>query len=145
MPRALLVSAVALAGYAVAASAQRPAPASGGAIKPADIACTWHGKSMVGPKDSVIVTWRLTTTADGQGATVKMGDRDPIPVRMVAIGGDSTVTESGPFPSILRPGQTVATLRTIAHYKGNRMTGTFEAHYASGDVVRGKVQATCPK
>jgi len=139
----LLLSAVALAGHATAASAQKPAPAPmhHAAIKLADVAGTWDGKSMVGPKDSVVATFVVTATADGKGWTMKLPNRDPIPTRILTIGGDSIVTESGPFQSILRPGQMVTT-RTTGHYTGDTMTGTFEAHYASGDVLRGKAAAT---
>ena len=137
----LLVAAALAAGYATAAVAQNPAPAKKGGIKVADVAGTWDGKSMVGPKDSVVATFVVTATADGKGWTMKLPDRDPIPTRILAMGGDSIVTESGPFQSILRPGQMVTT-RTVGHYKGDAMTGTFEAHYASGDVLRGKAAAT---
>src|SRR5258708_1870864 len=46
--------------------------------------------------------------------------------------------------SVLRPGQMVTT-RTTAHYKGDTMTGIIEAHYANGDVLKGKVTATRKK
>jgi hypothetical protein len=36
----------------------------------------------------------------------------------------------------------VTVLRTTGRYKGNTMTGTFEARYASGDVLKGKLSAT---
>src|SRR5207249_12040676 len=68
----------------------------------------------------------------------------PYPMRIITVGGDSVVTEVGPYPSILRPGQT-ATTRFVGHYHGSKMTGTFEAHYPSGDVVKGKVAATRKK
>src|SRR5213594_3641327 len=110
----LLVTAVLAAGYATATVAQNPAPAKKGGIKLADLAGTWDGKSMVGPKDSVVATFVVTATADGKGWTMKLSDRDPIPTRILAMGGDSIVTESGPF----------------------------QAHYASGDVLRGKAAAT---
>jgi len=100
---------------------------------------------MVGPKDSVVATFVLTIAADGKSATMRFPNRDPIPVHILATGGDSVVTEAGPFPSVLRPGQTVTSLRAIGHYKGNTMTGTFEAHYANGDVVKGKNVATREK
>ena len=137
----LLLSAAALAGHATLAGAQKPAPMRHEGIKLTDVAGTWDGKSMVGPKDSVVATFVVTATADGKGWTMKLPDRDPIPTRILAMGGDSIVTESGPFQSILRPGQMVTT-RTLGHYKGDAMTGTFEAHYASGDVLRGKAAAT---
>jgi len=138
MDRALLFSAVVFASYATAA-AQYPAQRSRSKCS------TWDSKSMVGPKDSVVATSVLAATADGKGWTLKLPNRDPIPVRVVATGGDSMVTEAGPFPSILRPGETVTTLHTVGHIKRNKMTGTFEAHYASGDVLKGKIKATCKK
>ena len=137
----LLVAAALAAGYATAAVAQNPAPAKKGGIKLADVAGTWDSKTVLGPKDSVVVTSVLTATADGKGWTIKLANRDPIPVRVVAVGGDSVVMEAGPYESILRPGQMVTT-HTVGHYKGDAMTGTIEARYASGDVLRGKTTAT---
>ena len=141
MRAVLLVSSIALIGHTTAAGAQARGPAQRGGIKLSDVAGTWDVKSMAGPKDSVVVPSVVTATADGKGWTMKLSDRDPIPTRILAMGGDSIVTESGPFQSILRPGQMVTT-RTVGHYKGDAMTGTFEAHYASGDVLRGKAAAT---
>ena len=141
MNRVFLFSTVLLAGSVLTARSQSPAPMQSGGIKLSDVAGTWDGKSMVGPKDSVVASFVVTATADGKGWTMKLPDRDPIPTRILAMGGDSIVTESGPFKSILRPGQMVTT-RTVGHYKGDTMTGTFEAHYASGDVLRGKAAAT---
>ena len=147
----LLLSAVTLAAGATAAAAQNPPPAPAPTVQPqrsgirlADVAGSWEGKSMVGPKDSVIVTYVMTATADGKGWTITFPGRDPLPTRIVATGGDSIVTETGPYASVVRPGQMVTT-RTTSHYKGDTATGTFEAHYASGDVLRGKVVATRKK
>ena len=140
MKRALRFSTIALASSALAA-VHSPAQAQGGGIKFSDVAGTWEGSSMTGPKDSVFLTWVLTATADGKGWTFKRPNGDPYPVRIVAVGGDSIVTEVGPYPSVLRAGQTVTT-RFVGHYHGRKMTGTFEAHYPSGDVVKGKLAAT---
>ena len=137
MNRTLLVI---IAGSIIGA-VRSPVQAQAGGIKLSDVAGTWVGKSMVGPKDSVLSTWVLTATADGKGWTFKRPKGDPYPVRIVAVGGDSIVTEVGPYPSVLRAGQTVTT-RFVGHYHGRKMTGTFEAHYPSGDVVRGKLRAT---
>src|SRR5207245_8979961 len=137
----LLVTAVLAAGYATAAVAQNPAPAKKGGIKLADVVGTWDVKSVMGPKDSVVVTSVVTATADGKGWTIKLASRDPIPVRVVAVGGDSVVTEAGPYESILRPGQMVTT-HNVGHYKGDTMTGTVEARYASGNVLRGTSTGT---
>src|SRR2546428_5907832 len=122
----LLVTAVLAAGYATATVAQNPAPAKKGGIKLADLAGTWDGKSMVGPKDSVVASFVVTATADGKGWTMKLPDRDPIPTRILAMGGDSIVTESGPFHSIRRPGHTV-TAPTAGHFVRGTMTGTFKS------------------
>jgi hypothetical protein len=35
----------------------------------------------------------------------------------------------------------VTLLRSVAHYKDNVMTGTFEARYSNGDVLKGKTTA----
>jgi hypothetical protein len=106
---------------------------------------TWNGTSTIGPRDSVITTYVLTIAADGKSATMTFPNRDPIPTRVVAMAGDSVVTDAGPYPSILRPGQTVNLLRTVVHYKGDAMWGAFEAKYANGDVVKGKMAATRAK
>jgi hypothetical protein len=136
MRRALMVSAVALVTLTSYARAQ-------GGIKLSDVAGTWITKSMVGPKDSVVTTSLITAAADDKGWRLHLrGGHEPVAMRIVAIGGDSIVTEAGPFESVLRPGQTVTVLRGVGHYKGDAVTGTFEAHYASGDVLKGKTAGT---
>ena len=141
MGRALGFSALVLAGSAATAHAQKPAQPQAAGMK----CSSWETKTMAGPKDSVVTTSVLEATADGKGWVLKLANRDPVPVRVIVTGGDSMVTEAGPFPSVLRPGQTVTKLRTIEHFKGNQMTGTLEAHYSSGDVFHGKVVGTCKK
>lgn len=138
--RPFLLSAAIAVSYAAAAPAQAY-PAQHAGIKLSDVAGTWDGKTMLGPKDSVVATFALTATADRNGWTLKFPNRDPIPVRVLSTGGDNVVVEAGPYQSVLRPGQIVTT-RISGHFKGDTMTGTFEAHYASGDVLRGKATAT---
>jgi len=152
--RHLVFSLAALfAGLTTVAAAQNPpAPTPAPAAHPAaaapqagaklaDYAGTWDTKTMVGPKDSVVATYTLTVSADGKTWTRQFPNRDPIATRVLAFGGDSVVTETGPYQSVLRPGQTVTTW-VHGHYHGKTMTGTFESHYASGDVLKGKVAAT---
>jgi hypothetical protein len=88
------------------------------------------------------VTSVITVSADGKSWTMKYPNRDPMAVRVVAMAGDSVVTETGPYPSMLRAGQTVTVLHSVGHYKGDKMWGTFDAHYSSGDVVHGKETGT---
>ncbi|HYK83446.1 MAG TPA: hypothetical protein VEU55_09925 [Gemmatimonadales bacterium] len=132
MVRQLYRSVTILVGLLVTTAATQQGPAVAGA---------WIGKSTIGPNDSVAVIYVLRFGADGKSATLLFPNRAPIPTRIVAVGGDSIVTEAGPYPSILRAGQTVKSLRNILHVKADTMTGTFEATYANGDVVKGKTKA----
>ena len=102
----------------------------------------WNGRVMVGANDSVLIVFALTIAADGKSATMGFFNQDPVPARILAVGGDSMVTEAGPYQSILRPWESVKSLRGIAHFKGDRMWGTFEAVYAKGDAVQGRTAAT---
>jgi hypothetical protein len=137
MRRSFLLAAFGFAALTAAAAAQQAT-----AIKLSDVAGVWDANSMIGAKDSVVATSVITATADSTGWTMKLEGRDPIPLRIVAMGGDSIVTEAGPYPSILRPGLSVTVLRNVSHYKGDRMWGTFEATYSSGDKFSGKVSGT---
>jgi hypothetical protein len=136
MRRALLVFAALITGYTATARAQN--------IKLSDVAGTWNSRSMLGPKDSVLQSV-TTATADPKGWTMKFTGRDAIPLRVVAVGGDSVVTEAGPYPSVRRPGQTVTLLRNVGHYKGDTMKGTYEAHLSSGEVLKGTDEGTRAK
>ena len=141
MPRPVLYSVLLVAAAATAARAQNPyqAPAAGG--KHTDPAGTWEGKTMSGPKDSVITTWTMAIGPGGKSWTITFPNRAPVAGRVVATGGDSIVAEAGPYPSVARPGQMVTT-RTVAHFQGDKMTGAGDAKFASGDVVHFKVEAT---
>lgn len=144
----LFFAGIALAGYSAPLTAQNPpaapTPARPTSVKQAGVIGDWNGKTMVGPKDSVVAAYVPHATASDSGWTLTFPGRDPIPTRVVARGGDSVVTETGPYNSVLRPGQMVTT-RTTGHISGDTMTGTFVAHYASGDVLQGKISATRKK
>lgn len=138
MHRTFILAAAVLTGLATAATAQQPnAP-----IKLSDVAGVWDSKTMVSPNDSVVVTTVLTTTANRKGWTMTFPKGEPVAVRVVSTAGDSIVTEAGPFPSYLRPGQTVTLLHMVAHYKGDQMWGTGAAQYGSGDKLSFKLAAT---
>jgi len=130
--------------FALFGAAALPAGVHAQAMKLSDLAGTWNGRSTIGPKDSVITTSTVTVSPDGKTWTLKFPNRDPLPMRMIAMGGDSVVVEVGPYSSILRPGVMVTT-RLTSHYKGNNSTGTFTATYSNGDVVHGKGTATRTK
>jgi len=144
MRRLMLLCFVALVAHAAVASAQKPAapaapaaPAPAAGLKASDVAGTWDGKTMMGPKDSVVATWVMTVAADGKSWTMTLPNRAPIAARIVAMGGDSVVAEMGPYESVVRPGQMVTT-RSTGHFKGDAVNGTLEGHFASGAVLPGK-------
>jgi len=150
---ALLLSTVCLTGYATKAVAQQPTAQpkpvehhTAASVKLADVAGTWTIESAVktaAGKDTT-VTSELVVAADGKSLVTNLAGRDPIPTRIVARGGDSLVTEAGPFQSVVRAGQTVTTRETL-HFKGDNVSGTIEARYAGGDVVKGSIKGTRKK
>ena len=78
----------------------------------------------------------LIATADTSGWTMIGPNRKSIPVRVVAVAGDSIVTEAGPFESFIRKGAQVTT-RTVNRLQDGKLVGTIEARYATkaGDSV----------
>ena len=151
MRAVILLSTLYLTGFAATAVAQQPpaqpkpkpaAQQAAASAKPA-IAGTWAIESSVktaAGKDTV-VTSLLTAMAGANGWVTHLAGRDPIPTRVVAMGGDSAVTEAGPFQSVARPGQTVTTSETL-HFKDDAVWGTIEARYSNGEVVKGTVKGT---
>jgi len=162
MRAVILLSTVCLTGFAATAVAQQPpaqpkpkpaAQQQRAQQKPAappaaaspklTIAGTWAMENTVkttAGKDTVVKSL-LTATADANGWVTHLAGRDPIPTRVVAMGGDSVITEAGPFQSVARPGQTVTTHESL-HFKDDAVWGTIEARYSNGDVVKGTVKGT---
>jgi len=150
MRAVILLSTVCLTGFAATAVAQQPpaqpkpkpaAQAAAGA-KPT-VAGTWAIESTVktaAGKDTVVNSL-VTATADANGWVTHLAGRDSIPTRVVAMGGDSVVTEAGPFQSVARPGQTVTTHESL-HFKDDAVWGTIEARYSNGEIVKGTVKGT---
>jgi hypothetical protein len=94
----------------------------------ADMAGTWHIRSKVEGSDREL-TYDLVATADQSGWALKFPGRDPIPVRVVAVEGDSVVFEAGPFESMLRKGVQVKTSRVVARLEDGKLRGTTTAWY----------------
>ena len=150
---ALLLSTVCLTGYATKAVAQQPTAQpkpvehhTAASVKLADAAGTWTIESAVktaAGKDTT-VTSELVVAADGKSLVTNLAGRDPIPTRIVAMGGDSVVVKAGPFQSVVRTGQKVTTRETL-HFKGDDVSGTIEARYTNGSVVKGSVKGTRKK
>jgi hypothetical protein len=142
MHRTSILSLVLVAGLSAGAAAQQQPMTMAMNPKMPAVTGIWDAKTMVGPKDSVVVTEVLTMTPDAKGWTMAFpGRTEAVPVRVMSAAGDSVVTESGPYASALRAGQMV-TVRMVAHYKGDAMWGTAVATYGSGDKLNLKMSAT---
>jgi hypothetical protein len=102
----------------------------------------WNGRATVGEADSVLIIFALTIAPDGKSATMGFFNQAAVPARILAVGGDSMVIEAGPYQSVLRPWESVTSLHSVAHFKGNKMRGTFDAVYAKGETATGRVEAT---
>lgn len=123
------------------ASVAPPAPAP---LALADLAGTWDMKTMAEGSDSVLVTFELMATADTAGWMQHFAGRDPIPMRVLAVNGDSVVTETGPFESVLRPGVQVTT-HSVMRLQDGRLVGTTIARYKTSgpdSVVRIRTEGT---
>lgn len=106
-------------------AAIQPATAS---ISLADVAGKWKVRTTDEAGGNVVES-ELTATSDTTGWTMQIpNNRKPIPVRVVAVAGDSIVTEAGPFESALRKGLQVHT-RTVYRLQDGKMVGDVEARY----------------
>ena len=152
MRTAMVLSLICLTGYATTAVAQQ-APAkprharhAATGIKLADVAGTWAMENTVktAAGNDTTVTSELVASATRKGWTTNFPGRDPIPTRVVALGGDSVVVRAGPYASVVRTGQKV-TIRETLHFKGDDVSGTMEARYGNGAVVKGSVKGSRKK
>jgi hypothetical protein len=110
-------------------------PAASATISLADVAGKWKVRSTdeAGGTPAEI---ELAATDDTSGWTMTGSNGKPVPVRVVAVAGDSIVTEAGPYESFVRKGVQVTT-RTVSRLEGGRLVGTIEARYTTkgGDSV----------
>jgi hypothetical protein len=95
-----------------------------------DVAGTWKVRSTDEGGANPIET-ELRATADTSGWTMMGPNRKPIPVRVVAVAGDSFVTEAGPYESFVRKGVQVRT-RSVYRFQGDKLVGSTEARYKVG-------------
>ena len=118
------------------AAAPEP-PAAPAPIALADIAGKWNVRTMAESGDSTLVTYELVASGDTSGWSLNFPKRKPVPMRVVAVAGDSIVTDAGPFESVLRKGIKVTT-NTVLRLQDGKMVGTTIAHYATSgaDSVR---------
>ena len=110
------------------------APARKAAARPIsihDVVGRWAMQVMLTSGDSTLVTHTLNITPELTGWTITFPNRAPIPVRVVAMAGDSIVTEAGPYESVLRAGGVQVTTRGVYRMRRGRLVGTTVAHYAT--------------
>ena len=110
------------------AAAVPATPAAAPAVKLADVAGKWKIRTTDEAGGNVVET-ELKATADTSGWTLTAPNRKPVPVRVVAVAGDSLVTEAGPYESFILKGTQVTT-RTVYRLQGDKLVGTTEARYA---------------
>jgi hypothetical protein len=112
-------------------------PAAPAPIALADIAGKWSVRSMTESGDSTLVTYELVAAGDTSGWSLNFPKRKPIPMRVVAVAGDSIVTEAGPFESVLRKGVKVST-NSVLRLQDGKLVGRTIAHYptSGADSVR---------
>jgi len=137
-----LLLACGQAGKAPIADSTAVAIAPPATVDLASLAGTWTLRTTPDGQDTVI-TSEIVTTGTTEGWTMTMSGRDPVPVR-VRVDGDSIMTETGPFPSVLRKGATVTT-SAVYHVQDGKLVGTLVARYAgaAGDsVLTGRQEAT---
>jgi hypothetical protein len=124
-----------LASLALAACAPA-APGDGAAAQAADgalapFAGRWNLRAVPeGVADTTPTLVVLEATASGTGWTMNSANRAPVPVRVVAAGGDSIVTATGPYAALRRPGVQVST-RAVYRLREGRLIGRTVARYQS--------------
>lgn len=139
---ALVLGAVALTSCAKPDTPPAEAPAAP-AINLADLAGNWTVTTRAEGTDSVLVTGSITATADPAGWTISLPGRPTMPMR-VTVDGDSIMTATGPYESVLRPGVQVSTAGVLRLVDG-KLTGVNVAHYVTSgadSVVRLTTEAT---
>ena len=103
-------------------------PFAGAPISFLQISGRWSIRAVPETGDTTPTTFVLSATSSDKGWTITFPGGAPIPTRVLLIGGDSVVTETGPYPSTRRPGVRTIT-RDVYHLRGDELVGTSFAHY----------------
>lgn len=132
MLRAVLLLALPLV-FACTKKDEAPAVDTSAAVTaapaPASHVGKWAVNVMAQDKDSVLATYVLDVTDSQNGWKLTFPNSDPLDVRVVAMNGDSIVTDVGPFPSQVRKGETVKNVHSTWRVDGNKLIGTARVHY----------------
>lgn len=103
-------------------------PAAAAPISLAAVAGRWQMRAVPETGDTTPTTYVLTATSDTTGWSIAFPDRSPVPLRVLAVAGDSIVAEAGPYPSVRRRGVQVTT-HNVMRMEGDRLVGRTVAHY----------------
>lgn len=95
-------------------------------ISLSDLAGKWQTRA-TDETGAVVGEAVLLATADSSGWTLTFPKQKPIPVRVIAVAGDSIVTETGPYPSTRRKGAQITT-RAVNRLQDGRLVATLEVH-----------------
>ena len=109
-----------------AAVAAEPAPA----LAPVSYAGAWTVTVMPEANDSVLLTYKLETTADKTGWKLTLPGRAAMEPRVISMDNDSVVVENGPYSSALKKNVQVTT-HSAMHMEGDKLVGTTIAHYST--------------
>ena len=93
-----------------------------------DVAGRWRVRAMNYRGDSLTV-YELAAAGDTTGWSITFPNRPALPLQIIAVAGDSIVTETGPYPSVLRSTIAVRSLRTVHRLEGEELVGSFTARY----------------
>lgn len=125
-------------GMSVGSETTTPAP-----VSLSDFAGKWNTRA-TDESGAVVGEAELLATADTSGWTLTFPKQKPIPVRVVAVAGDSVVTEAGPYPSTRVKGAQIRT-RAVNRLQNGKLIVTLEARSTIGgrdSVMQLKVEGT---
>ncbi len=111
------------------ATAAAPAPEAPAAIALSDVAGTWKVNVLSESGDTTYFTFDMVATDNKDGWSFNFPKKKPVPVKVVAVEGDSIVTEAGPFESMIRKGVTVTLSRSVNRIQDGKLVGLTTAHY----------------
>lgn len=108
------------------------ADATPAGLSAADMAGKWNMRAVAFSGDTTPILSVLTATSDNSGWTTTFPKRPPIATR-VSFGGDSVMTESGPYESVIRKGVQVTT-NGVYRVTDGTLAGITVARYATRGV-----------
>jgi hypothetical protein len=109
---------------------QAAEPASPAALTLADFAGTWETTATLEGVDEPVRS-TMTGSTSGDDWTLAFADRPGIPLA-VSVQGDSLISESAEYESVLRPGVMV-TVRTVAVLQDGDLIGRMVATYRTAN------------